>query len=133
MLIVLVVEAEPAALVTVKRTVCSPVVTNTWEGFWAVEVLAPEFGSPKFQSHEVGLLSDVSTNFTVVLTGAVLGWIEKCGSGTEAVVVGGGVVEPETRLTTNTLNSGPVAAGVAHPTGAAEARPLIGSAIEPPP
>src|SRR6185369_4198213 len=129
---VLVVVADPAALVTVSRTVCRPFVTKTWEEFCAVEVLAEEFGSPKFQSQEVGLLSEVSMKLTAVLTGAGLGRIEKCGSGTEADGAGGGALPPETRRTTNTLNSGPVAAGVGQPTGAAEARPVMGSAIAPP-
>jgi hypothetical protein len=35
-------------------------------GFWSVEVLAlPEFGSPKFQLHDVGPLLDVSVKVVV--------------------------------------------------------------------
>ena len=55
-----VLDAEPATFVAVRVTVYVPGSAYWWTGLWAVEV-AP---SPNDHDHEVGLLVDVSVNWT---------------------------------------------------------------------
>lgn len=53
---------SPCVFATLRETEYVPGVMNVWDGLLIVEV----WPSPKFQSHEVGPLKDMSVNATVI-------------------------------------------------------------------
>ncbi len=112
----------PPSFETVRRTVYDPSAEKVWIGRAASDVFcAPDAGSPKSQVREETVPAERSVKDTASPATGPRGPNEKAAAGGFAVDSAG------LGTTTKTWKSGPVGGGAGRPTGAAGARPFIGS------